>query len=79
MMRKNYELCLSVLNGEWIIIDLVYRRGRRFLDFLDLQFSTTIFRSAKEFKTKAEKEFFFIFMSSYAEMSMWGPKKRKSH
>jgi hypothetical protein len=30
-------------------------------------------------KTKVEKSFFFIYMCSYAEMSFWGPKKRKSH
>jgi hypothetical protein len=33
----------------------------------------------KNSKTKVEKPFFFIFMSSYAEMSFWCPKKRKSH
>jgi hypothetical protein len=33
----------------------------------------------KNSKTKAEKSFFFNFISSYAEMSLLGPKKLKSH
>jgi hypothetical protein len=33
----------------------------------------------KNCKTNVEKALFFIFMSSYAEMSFRGPKKRKSY
>jgi hypothetical protein len=43
-------------------------RGGRLLEFLDFQFLTTEFRLAKEFKNQSRKDFFFIFMSSYAEM-----------
>jgi hypothetical protein len=50
-------------------------RGSRFLDFLDFQYITTEFGLAKELKTKVEMVFFFIFMSSYAEMSFWGLQK----
>jgi hypothetical protein len=42
----------------------LYGRGSRFLDF---QFPTPEFGLAKEFEV--EKAFFFIFMSSYAEIS----------
>jgi hypothetical protein len=31
----------------------------------------------KNSKTNVEKAFFFIFMSSYAEMSFWGKKREK--
>jgi hypothetical protein len=50
--------------------------GSRFLDFPFLQLNLD---SQKNSKTKVGKVFLFIFMSSYAKISFWGPKKRKSH
>jgi hypothetical protein len=44
---------------------------------LDFQFLTTEFGLAKNAKTKVEKVFFFILMSSYAEVS-FGAKKREN-
>jgi hypothetical protein len=43
-----------------------------FLNFLQLHLDWQ-----KNSKTKVEKAFFFIFISSGAEMGFWGPKKRK--
>jgi hypothetical protein len=54
----------------------MYNRGSRFLDFWDFRSLTTEFRLAKT-KTKVERAFFFIFMSSYAEMSVWAQKSLK--
>jgi hypothetical protein len=47
------------------------------LHFLDFQYLTTEIGLVKEFKTKKEKAFFFILLSSSAEMSFWGSNKRK--
>jgi hypothetical protein len=44
----------------------VYSRGSRFLSYNFLQFAID---GNNNSKTKVEKVFFFIFMSSYAEMS----------
>jgi hypothetical protein len=45
------------------------------VDFLDFQYLTTEFGLAKNSKTKVEKVFFFIFLSSCPEMSFFfGPK-----
>jgi quinol-cytochrome oxidoreductase complex cytochrome b subunit len=45
---------------------------------LDFQFPSTEFELAKNSNTNVTKAFFFIFMSSYAEMSFWGQKNRKN-
>jgi hypothetical protein len=47
------------------------------LDFLDFQFLKTNFGLAKEFLEQSRNAFFVIFMSSYAEMSFWGPQTQK--
>jgi hypothetical protein len=44
---------------------------------LNFQYLTTEFGLAKSYKTKVEKAFFFIFMSSCTEMSFLGPKQKK--
>jgi hypothetical protein len=44
----------------------MFNRGSRFLSYNFLQFATD---GKNNSKTKVEKVFFFIFMSSYAEMS----------
>jgi hypothetical protein len=44
---------------------------------LDFRSLTTEFELAKNSKTKEENAFFFIFLSPYAEMSFFGPKKVK--
>jgi hypothetical protein len=44
---------------------------------LDFEFLTSELGLTKNSKIKVGKAFFFIFMSSYAEMSFWVPKKRK--
>jgi hypothetical protein len=51
------------------------------LDFLAFQCSTAEFDLdwQKNSKTNVEKAFFLIFISSYAKMSFWDPKKRKRH
>jgi hypothetical protein len=43
----------------------MYSRGSRFLNYNFLQFAVD---GKNNYKTKVEKAFFFIFMSSYAEM-----------
>jgi hypothetical protein len=43
-----------------------------FLDFLDFQFLTTEIGLATD---QCRQRVYFIFMSCYAEMSFWGPKK----
>jgi hypothetical protein len=47
--------------------------------FLDFRYLQLNFDWQKNFKTKVEQAFFFIFMSSYAEMRCLGPKKLKRH
>jgi hypothetical protein len=47
------------------------------VDFLDFRSLATEFRLEKNSKTRAEKAFFIFFMSSYTEMSFFGPKKVK--
>jgi hypothetical protein len=53
-----------------------HTKGSQFLDFLDNQFPTVCKWWENNCKTKEEKVFFFIFMSSYAEMSFF---KTKNH
>jgi hypothetical protein len=47
---------------------VVYNRGSRFLDFSDFQCQVNL-DWKKNSKTNEENTFFFIFMSSYPEMS----------
>jgi hypothetical protein len=54
------------------IIRPMYSRLSRFMDF---RYLTTEFGLAKESKIQVLNTFFFIFMSSYAEMSFWSSKK----
>jgi hypothetical protein len=42
---------------------------------MDFRYLTTEFGLAKESKIQVLNTFFFIFMSSYAEMSFWSSKK----
>jgi hypothetical protein len=49
-----------------IVYQYLYSRGSRFLSYNFLQFAID---GKNNSKTKVEKAFFFIFMSSYAEMS----------
>jgi hypothetical protein len=51
---------------EEILLHILYTRGSRFLIYNFLQFAID---GKNNSKTKVEKVFFFIFMSSYAEMS----------
>jgi hypothetical protein len=48
-------------------IFVIHSRGSRFLDFWDFNFLQ--FANDWKNKTKVEKVFFFILMSSYTEMS----------
>jgi hypothetical protein len=50
-------------------------RGSRFLEFLDFRSLTTEFILAQNSTTKVGNAFFFIIMSSYAEMRLLEPKK----
>jgi hypothetical protein len=52
----------------------LYSRGSRFLSYNFLQFAID---GKNNSKTKVEKVFFFIFMSSYAEMSFLKQKITK--
>jgi hypothetical protein len=51
--------------------------GVDFWLFLDFQYVTTELGLAKNSKIKEAKEFFLIFMSSYAEMSFRAQKSQK--
>jgi hypothetical protein len=64
----------------------LYSRGSRFLNFLWIfNFLQFAIDGKDNYKSKVEKVFFFIFMSSYAEMSfffvgnrsIWGSKNPK--
>jgi hypothetical protein len=52
--------------SENVALGMLYIRGSRFLSYNFLQFAID---GKNNSKTKVEKAFFFIFMSSYAEMS----------
>jgi hypothetical protein len=67
MQRNSYSLCPVSL------------RDGRFLDFWIFNFIQLNLNWQKKSKTKVEKAFFFIFMSSYPEMSFLVQNKRKSH
>jgi hypothetical protein len=54
--------------------DRIHSRGSRFLNFNFLQFAVD---GKNNSKTGVEKVFFFIFMSSYAEMSFFKTKITK--
>jgi hypothetical protein len=64
-MKKRVDFGPKVLQYTRIYCT-VYTRGSRFLIYNFLQFAID---GKNNSKTKVEKVFFFIFMSSYAEMS----------
>jgi hypothetical protein len=69
-----FELLLCTF---WVILDYMGRlhtRGSRFLNYNFLQCAVD---GKNNSKTKVEKAFFFIFMSSYAEMSFLKQKITK--
>jgi hypothetical protein len=60
------------------VTDLLYSWGIRFLDFFGFSISYSLqLMGENNSKTKVEKVFFFIFLSSYAEMSFLKQKITK--
>jgi hypothetical protein len=64
LVHKNHNILLIVILK--LSLRSMYIRGSRFLSYNFLQFAID---GKNDSKTKVEKAFFFIFMSSYAEMS----------
>jgi hypothetical protein len=59
-------------------IQLLHTKEEPILGFFGFSLSNNL-DWKNHVKIKVEKAFFFIFISSFPEMSFWGPKKRKSH
>jgi hypothetical protein len=57
-------------------LQMIHTRGSRFLNYNFLQFAVD---GKNNSKTKVEKVFFFIVMSSYAEMSFREVPKKSSY
>jgi hypothetical protein len=78
--EEHIEVLFIKCTGTWklIIHDTVLCiRGSRILDFWIFDLLQLNLDWQKNSKTKVEKAFFFIFMSSYAEMSFWVQKSEK--
>jgi hypothetical protein len=73
-MKKTKASLFFEFSDTLALILYMYSRGSRFLIYNFLQFAID---GKNNSKTKVEKAFFFMFMSSYAEMSFFKIKNHK--